>query len=161
MIRRVQRFLTVSIMAALATGGCSDHVSSFGGVLVTPQPTAACTGSDSRAAGSIAFSTSLDAASLDLGCVVSSLPDQSPWAWRAQFAQPVTPGTISIVIARVSGSTEQAVFTGPQTVSGPNTIAFGAQGDAGFFGQYGPGEYIMRVLAGTTVLAEGRIKVTP
>lgn len=124
---------------------------------------ASCTGTDARAGGQIAFGTGLDISSLTLSCVTSTFPLGSPFAWRAQFTQPVSAGTVSVLIARTygGGSTEQTVLTQPQVVSAADTQSFGAQADPGLLARLGPGQYAMRLIAGNAVLAEGRFTVTP
>jgi hypothetical protein len=121
----------------------------------------ACGPSDDRTAGAVAFGTHLDPGTQNLSCRASAFPFGSAFAWRATFDQPVTPGDVTVVIARIIGTSEQVAKTATEVVTTPNATSLGAQADAGMLGSLGPGSYVFRVMAGTTVLAEGRFQVTP
>ena len=134
------------------------------GPVITPTPVAAgpvCGPSDTRTPGALAFGTHLDPGTLNLSCPASTFPIGSAFAWRATFAQPVTPGDVVVVIARIIGASEQAVLTSKQVVTAPSTASLGAQADAGMLAGLGPGSYMFRAMAGTTVLAEGSFRVVP
>jgi hypothetical protein len=131
--------------------------------VVTQGPAAACNATDSRSPGQIAFGTALDNATLTLTCVSTSFPLRSAWAYCAQFLEAITPGLIKLTVARTygDGATEQAVVTQQEPVTTPNAVAYGATGNPGFLASLGPGNYVMRLLAGTEVLATGRFAVAP
>lgn len=159
-IQIVSAGVPLSVPSALSPDGRSFSVA-YGAAPPVPGPS--CAGTDRHAAGQIAFGTSIDMSSLTLSCVSAAFPVGSTFAWRAQFAGPVTPGTLVVDVTRTgragSGAT---VVSQPEPITGSGASAYGAQADPGFLARLGPGTYLMRLLgADNAVLAEGRFAVTP
>lgn len=81
-------------------------------------------------------------------------------AWSAHLSGPAEATKLTIIIAKVSGSgTERQVYTEKVPVSNPEFDILAADGDLAALVGRKPGTYVMRILRGATVLAEGKFKL--
>lgn len=82
-------------------------------------------------------------------------------AWSASFSQPAGAIRLTLVVAKVgSGGTETIRYSVKFDISNPTFDILSATEDLGAYVNRKPGTYVLRVLRGGTILAEGKFTLT-